>query len=83
MTTLHVQYIAIANKGETKEGLQHIAKRIKARLKCKVGEPRAVEIPSQGAGWVLDVLIDMGVMSVKECHQEASKIASIYQYKIE
>ena len=83
MKNLHCQFIAIANKGETSEGLSHIGKRIKVRLKCKVGDPRAVAIPNQGDGWVLDVWIDLRAMSLKECHQEASKIAEIYKYQIE
>ena len=83
MNTLHAQFIAIANKGETASGLISLGKRLKARLNCTIGEPREVELGGVGSGWVLDAWIKLGAMSLKEAHQEASKIGEIYKYALE
>jgi hypothetical protein len=80
---LHAQFIVSGQ--ETADKLIYLRKQLTTRLVglVKTDEPRAVAIQDKGAGWVLDAYIKLGTMSLKEAHQEASKIGEIYQYALE
>lgn len=82
MHNLHIQWIAITAKGETPEGLLSLGKLLRAKITCKVGEPREVEIPEEGHGFVIDAYIPKNSMTWREITRVVTAIYPIYEYEI-
>ena len=85
MKPIRIQWVAIKSQGETKEALKELVNNLKVvrGLSCRAEDIREVDVPLQGAGYVIDVIVEKSGMNYRDLLKEIKAVCEPYAWCIE